>query len=106
MVFFADTLPINLIDKYQYLRICRKIFAIYQLSSFFLPIMYLVMRICLCKRFYMVIRKYNAGAETRETRQRFPVDSPATCYVINRFNTKTYLIELHSVFDLCLFPNE
>ena len=23
--------------------------------------------------------KYNAGAETRETRQRFPVDSPATC---------------------------
>ena len=24
---------------------------------------------------------HNAGAETRETRQRFPVDTPATCYV-------------------------
>ena len=23
-----------------------------------------------------------AGAETRETRQRFPVDSPATCYLL------------------------
>jgi len=26
-------------------------------------------------------RPPNAGAETRETRQRFPVDSPATCCV-------------------------
>jgi hypothetical protein len=34
----------------------------------------------------------NAGAETRETRQRLPVDSPATCYAFldqisaNRFD--------------------
>ncbi len=28
---------------------------------------------------YLIWKKQNAGAETRETRQRFPVDSPAIC---------------------------
>jgi hypothetical protein len=32
-------------------------------------------------RLFSISFRDNAGAETRETRQRFPVESPATCYV-------------------------